>query len=264
MRVRTRQAAVAGYFYPADSERLRAEVAHFMQGASPDDPERPAPKAIIAPHAGYQYSGPIAASAYATLAPARGVVRRVLLAGPAHRVPVPGVALPSVDTFATPLGSIGIDTDARAQALMIDGVVVDDRAHVDEHSLEVHLPFLHEVLGDVTVLPMLLRSDGVGALAAVFEALWGGDETRIVVSTDLSHYHDKATADTLDRDTATAIVDRYDVPEPDRACGEAATRALLRVARRRGLTVRLLDLRTSADTAGDPDRVVGYGAFSLA
>jgi hypothetical protein len=242
---------------------LRNDIAGHLDSASRPFTGEPAPKAIIAPHAGYRYSGPIAATAYARLAPARGIVRRVLLAGPAHRVPLDGVAVPSSASFATPLGEIEIDDDARSAALAVAGVVLDDAAHAGEHSLEVQLPFLAEVLGSVMVLPMLVRAAGVDVLTAVFEALWGGDETRIVVSTDLSHYHDQAAANSLDRETAAAIVERYDVPSPDRACGEAATRSLLQVARRRGLTVRLLDLRTSADTAGEPERVVGYGAFAL-
>jgi hypothetical protein len=257
-----RRAAVAGSFYPSDPQALRRTVAAHLAGAAPD-PDGPAPKALIAPHAGYRYSGPIAASAYRTLAGARGTVRRVLLAGPAHFVPVEGVALTSADAFATPLGPVAIDGDARAKALTIPGAGVDDTAHGDEHSLEVHLPFLMEVLGDVPVLPVVVGRNGPPVLAAVLDALWGGAETSIVVSTDLSHYHDDATARALDQETAAAIVARAETIPPDRACGAAAVVGLLAAARRHDLAVRLLDLRTSADTAGDPSRVVGYGAFAL-
>ena len=218
---------------------------------------------MIAPHAGYRYSGPIAATAYRTLAPARGTVARVLLAGPAHFVPVPGVALSSAEAFATPLGPVTVDDAARDRALTVAGTVVDDAAHAGEHSLEVHLPFLTEVLGPVPVLPILVGQGGSTVLADVLDALWGGDETRIVVSTDLSHYHDDATAKAIDRETADAIVTRANGWNRERACGAAAVLGLLEVARRHDLAVRLLDLRTSADTAGDPDRVVGYGAFAL-
>ena len=231
--------------------------------ANADSPTDGPPKALIAPHAGYRYSGPIAATAYRTLAPARGTVARVLLAGPAHFVPVPGVALSSAEAFATPLGPVTIDDAARDRALTVAGTVVDDTAHAGEHSLEVHLPFLTEVLGPVPVLPLLVGQGGSTVLADVLDALWGGDETRIVVSTDLSHYHDDATAKAIDRETADAIVARSERLEPERACGAAAVLGLLEVARRQDLAVRLLDLRTSADTAGDPDRVVGYGAFAL-
>lgn len=261
-----RPAAVSGSFYPSDPVTLRRQVANHLDRAVAPPVERadePSPKALISPHAGYRFSGPIAATAYRTLAPARSTVRRVVLAGPAHFVPVHGVALSSADAFATPLGPVAVDEDARARALTIAGAAIDDLAHAEEHSLEVHLPFLIEVLGAVRVLPVLVGRDGPPALADVLDALWGDDDTRIVVSTDLSHYHDDATAKVLDRDTAATIVARGETIPPDRACGAAAVVGLLAAARRHDLTVRLLDLRTSADTAGDPARVVGYGAFAL-
>jgi MEMO1 family protein len=260
-----RRAAVAGSFYPAEPETLRRTVAAHLDAATPpaaDGGDVP-PKAVIAPHAGYRYSGPIAASAYRTLAGRRPTARRVLLAGPAHFVPVDGVALSSADAFATPLGPVEVDGEARAVALTIPGAEVDDTAHAGEHSLEVHLPFLLAALGDVPVLPVLVGRSGPPVLTAVLDALWGGDETSIVVSTDLSHYFEDDTARVLDRETATAIVARAETIPPDRACGAAAVVGLLAAARRHDLTVRLLDLRTSADTAGDPARVVGYGAFAL-
>jgi MEMO1 family protein len=257
--------AVAGSFYPSDPAVLRRTVAaHLAAGTPPaHGADEQTPKALIAPHAGYRYSGPIAATAYRTLAPARGTVQRVLLAGPAHFFPVSKVAVSSAEAFATPVGPVAVDAVARERALTIAGAVVDDAAHAGEHSLEVHLPFLAEVLGPVKVLPLLVGPGGSTVLADVLDALWGGDETRIVVSTDLSHYHDDATAKAIDRGTADAIVARTARLQPDQACGAGAVLGLLEVARRRDLTLRLLDLRTSADTAGEPDRVVGYGAFAL-
>jgi MEMO1 family protein len=260
--LRTRPAAVAGLFYPASADELRAVVDRDLRSATA---EGPVPKALIAPHAGYVYSGPIAGSAYARLEPARGVVERVILLGPAHRVPVDGMAVPSVDAFDTPLGPVLVDVAARVRALELPGVVVDDRAHAPEHSLEVHLPFLVRVLGaEITVLPVVVGHAPPEPVADLLEALWGGPETVIVVSTDLSHYHDYATAVARDRSTAAAIVERRtDAIGPYDACGAYPVRGLLEVARRKGLAVELLDLRNSGDTSGDRDRVVGYGAFAL-
>ncbi len=261
-----RRPAVAGSFYPSDPGVLRTTVAAHLDAAMAA-PSRAAgtgsPKALIAPHAGYRYSGPIAATAYRSILAARGMVARVLLAGPSHFVPVDGVAVSSAAAFATPLGPVALDEAARDRARAVPGVVVDDGAHADEHSLEVQLPFLTEVLGGVSVLPLLVGRGGPEVLADVIDALWGGDETRIVVSTDLSHYHDDATAKAIDRETAALIVDRCARVDPERACGAGAVTGLLASARRHDLTVRLLDLRTSADTAGDPSRVVGYGAFAV-
>jgi AmmeMemoRadiSam system protein B len=257
-----RRPAVAGLFYPSNPGVLRSTVAAYLDAAA--EPTRDPPRAVIAPHAGYRYSGPIAATAYRGLAGARGAVHRVLLAGPSHFVPLDGVAVSSADAFATPLGPVVVDEAARDRARAVPGVVVDDRAHADEHSLEVHLPFVTEVLGTVSVLPLLVGRGGPEVLADVLDALWGGDDTRIVVSTDLSHYHDDATAKAIDRETAALIVDRCPRVDPERACGAGAVSGLLECARRHDLEVRLLDLRTSADTAGDPSRVVGYGAFALA
>jgi AmmeMemoRadiSam system protein B/AmmeMemoRadiSam system protein A len=264
--LRVRPAAVAGLFYPADAGQLRGAVEGAMAAAVRSGPvaETP-PKAVIAPHAGYVYSGPIAASAYAQLAPGRGLIQRVVLLGPAHRVPLTAVATSSADTWATPLGRLEVDRAARDRLLSLPDVVVDDTAHRFEHSLEVHLPFLQVVLGHVAVLPLVAGRVAAQAVARVLEQVWGGPETAIVVSTDLSHYHDHDTAVRLDRATAEAIVARR--PEgvgPDRACGVYAVRGLLVVAERKELDVRLLDLRTSGDTAGARDRVVGYGAFALA
>jgi AmmeMemoRadiSam system protein B len=257
---------VAGLFYPDDPAALAALVDDDLRvaresGAAHDDA---APKALVVPHAGYVYSGPVAASGYARLRPSG--VERVVLLGPAHRVPVQGMAVPGVDGFATPLGVVPVDDDARRRALGCRGVITDDAAHADEHSLEVHLPFLQRVLGTDgwAVLPVVVGRADAGAVADLLDELWGGPETLVVLSTDLSHYHDAVTAARLDAGTAEAIVagDERRL-DPTDACGAYPLRGLLLAARRHGLAVRLLDLRTSADTAGGSDRVVGYGAFAV-
>ncbi len=257
-----RRAAVAGRFYPGEPALLSRTVHELLAEARLPEGETITPKVIVAPHAGYRYSGPVAATAYAALAAARGTVRRVIIAGPAHFSPLAGVAVPSAAAFATPIGPVTVDDDARRQALDVPGVAVDDRAHTGEHSLEVHLPFVTAALGDVSVLPLLVGRSGGGVLADVLDALWGGPETAVVISTDLSHYHDWHVATRLDRHTAEMIC-RLDPPPADAACGAAAVEGVLLAARRHRLTARLLDLRNSADTCGDPERVVGYGAFAF-
>ena len=260
--LRVRRPAVAGLFYPADPLELEAAVQAYLAGA---DPAGPAPKAIVAPHAGYVYSGPIAGSAYRPVVPARGRISRVVLLGPAHRTPDAGIAASAADAFATPLGQLAVDTGAR-DALVDAGVVaVRDDAHAEEHSLEVQLPFVQVGLGDVTVLPLAVGQVPPDRVASVLDRVWGGEETLVVVSTDLSHYLDHAGATELDRRTAEAVV----AGRPERlgrhdACGVIPLQGLLAAANQRGLGVELLDLRTSADTAGSPDRVVGYGAFAVA
>ncbi len=264
--MRIRPPAVAGTFYPGDAVRLEAQVvADLEEAAAQARTDGPAPHAIVAPHAGYVYSGPIAASAYARVLSRRGEVERVVLLGPAHTVFLRAMALPSVDGFATPLGVVPIDAAARAEAAAVPGVVVDDLPHAREHSLEVHLPFLQVVLGHGwSLVPLVVGQVGAGVVADVLERLWGGPETLVVVSTDLSHYHDHATAHALDAATADTVVGRHwrDL-EPDRACGAYPLRGLLAEAERRHLPVELIDLRTSGDTAGDRQRVVGYGAFTV-
>ena len=259
--MRVRPPAVAGLFYPADPEELRATVERFLASAEPGA----VAKAIVAPHAGYVYSGPVAASAYARVAPARGRISRVVLVGPAHRAPVRAVAASSADAFATPLGLVRVDVERRDALVDAGLVVVRDDAHAGEHSLEVHLPFLQAALGHITVLPLAVGQVDSRQVADVLEAVWGGDETLVVVSTDLSHYHDHRTAAELDRRTAAAVLaGRPDRLGPYDACGVVPLQGLLLAAERHDLHVELLDLRTSADTAGDPGRVVGYGAFALA
>jgi AmmeMemoRadiSam system protein B len=255
----TRPAAVAGMFYPDDPRTLRDMVRKFLSdagtGAAP-------PKAIVVPHAGYVYSGPIAASAYARLQPAHAAIRRVILLGPAHRLPFRGLAVCDVDSFDTPLGPVPLDREATAMILKLPQVQVLTEAHAQEHSLEVHLPFLITVLDDFKLVPLVVGDADPDAVAEVLDRLWGGPETLIVVSSDLSHYHDYATAQRLDRATSNAIESLS--PQAigyDSACGRNPLNGLLTVALRRGLHAHTIDLRNSGDTAGPRDRVVGYGAY---
>ncbi len=258
-----RPAAVAGSFYPMEPGVLAAEVAGYLAHARARPEGAPLPKAIIAPHAGYMYSGAVAASVYARLAPLRGVVRRVVLAGPGHRVWVPGVAVPAARAFASPLGAVPIDIETVAQLSALPFVEVSDRAHALEHSLEVHLPFLQAVLGEFSLVPLVVGDARADEMASLLDAAWGGSETLIVVSSDLSHYLPYESARKRDRATADAILGFEARLVGEEACGAAPINGLLRSARRRGMEVELVDLRSSGDTAGGRDRVVGYGAFAF-
>ena len=263
-RVTVRRPAVAGTFYPAAPHLLREALRDAFAMAMPRRIDAPVPKAIVVPHAGYMYSGPIAASAYQRLFAARSTIRRVVLLGPSHRAYVRGLAVPSVDAFETPLGLVPIDVAARTTAPALPGVKVDDRAHAEEHSLEVQLPFLQTVLDDFTLLPLSVGDATTDEVAAVLEACWGGPETLVVISTDLSHYHPYDEATAIDAHTAAAIMSRTpDAIHDTDACGARPLRGLLHVASGRGLAVEQLDLRNSGDTAGDRRRVVGYGSFAV-
>jgi AmmeMemoRadiSam system protein B len=255
-----RPAAVAGLFYPGDADVLLRAVRDHL----PSPAAGPSPEAVIVPHAGYPYSGAIAGRAYARLAAGRDVIRHVVLVGPAHRDVFRGLATTSADAWRTPLGDVPIDETLRGRALACPGVTVRDRAHAEEHSLEVQLPFLQVVLDRFTLLPLVAGDVEPEAVADVLEALQGGPETVIVVSSDLSHFHPYAEARALDAETAAAI-ERRDGASigPYDACGHAGVAGVLALARRRGLEVERLDLRNSGDTAGDRDRVVGYGAWAL-
>ena len=222
----------------------------------------PGPKALIAPHAGYLYSGPVAASAYAQFLPSRDQIRRVVLLGPSHYVAVEGLATCSAEAFATPLGLVPVDVEAVRRARALPQVRELDEAHEQEHSLEVQLPFLQTVLGDFTLVPLAVGDATPEEVGEVLETLWDGPETRFVISSDLSHYYDIQAARCLDAATAKAIeaLKPDDVGE-ERACGRIPIRGLLQAARRHGLRARTVDLRNSGETAGPHDRVVGYGAF---
>lgn len=262
--MKVRPAAVAGTFYPDDAHDLRLVVQHCIDRAVPAQPDAPVPKALVVPHAGLVYSGPIAASAYLRLSPAHTSIRRVVLLGPSHRVRLRGLALSSAEGWSTPLGIVPLDMSAAAILADLDYVSTDDHAHGPEHSLEVQLPFLQSLLDDFELIPIVVGAASPDEVATVIERLWGGPETVVLVSTDLSHYHPYDEAVELDARTAAAIV----AGTPDRigdldACGCRPLRGLLHTASDRDLTIEQLDLRNSGDTAGDKERVVGYGAFAL-
>lgn len=263
---RVRPPAVAGRFYPDQPEQLSAMVTAFLNEArAPDDClAPPLVKAVIAPHAGYIYSGPIAASAYLHLACSDVPVRRFILIGPAHFEPLRGLGISSADAFATPLGQVTVDDDARAAALALPWVHVADLAHRPEHCLEVQLPFLQTLFPDFSIVPLLVGDTDPREVAEVLQCLWGGPETRIIISSDLSHYHTAERARRLDAQTAEAIValDEAALRE-DAACGRDAIAGLLAQAHRHAMIAANVDLRHSGDTGGPTDRVVGYGAFTF-
>jgi AmmeMemoRadiSam system protein B/AmmeMemoRadiSam system protein A len=256
-----RPPAVAGSFYPGDRRELDAALRGYLQEAAGDELAAP-PKAVIAPHAGYVYSGPIAASAYVRVAKASGAIRRVVLLGPAHRVAVSGLAAPRAEAFATPLGEVQLDPVALERVLALPQVEVSNAAHALEHSLEVQLPFLQKILDRFDLVPLVVGDATPEQVAEVLDLLWGGEETLIVVSSDLSHFEDYATARRMDDDTSRAI----EALEPEgiayeHACGRIPVQGLLVAARRRGLRAQAIDVRNSGDTAGSRDSVVGYGAY---
>lgn len=255
-----RPPAIAGTFYPAEVAALN----RLLDGcwATRVALEVPAPKALIAPHAGLVYSGPIAASAYATLAPAAARIRRVVLLGPSHHFGFSGFAIPTASAWATPLGEVPLDVGALAMAATRKDVQRSDQAHATEHSLEIQLPFLQRVLGEFSVVPVAVGQTTPEAGAELLKGLWGGDETLIVISSDLSHFLAQDAANETDRQT-TALIEALDAQGAlgADACGRYPVACLLHEARRRGMHMRTVDLRTSADTAGDPDRVVGYGSY---
>lgn len=257
-----REPAVAGRFYPADPDQLRAAVDALLADVPPPPPDALVPRAVIVPHAGYVYSGSTAALAYARIARGRGTIRRVVVVGPTHRVPVRGVALPGADVFRTPLGDVPVP-HAWAQERLADvpAACTNPETHRHEHSVEVQLPFLQRVL-DVDVVP-LLAGDALGdEVADVLEALWD-DETLVVISSDLSHYRTYEEARRVDAGTIAQIT-ALDAPiDHLQACGATPVNGLLVAARRRGLRTTLLGACSSGDTAGDRSRVVGYCAFAF-
>ncbi len=255
-----RQPCVAGIFYPADKQVLHANVSNLLAAAPIT--ETHAPKAIIAPHAGYIYSGPIAATIYKTLLPNKDRIKRVVLLGPAHRLGFLGIAVTRMQYFATPLGTIPIDTASIDLALQQPAVQVLENAYNMEHSLEVHLPFLQTILQDFMLVPCVVGNANPTDIANLLQQLWGGPETLIVISSDLSHYYDYATAQSLDRSTSEAILQlNPNAIHDNQACGRLPVKGLLLAAAQLHLQAKLLDLRNSGDTAGDKQRVVGYGAF---
>jgi hypothetical protein len=250
MKANVREPAVAGMFYPADSEELRRMIEGFLAAAKPGSH----PKAIIAPHAGYIYSGPIAASVYARINPES--ISRVVLIGPSHRVPLRGLAASSATAWRTPLGDVPVERP--------DFVPVNDAAHALEHSLEVQVPLLQTVLGDFTLIPLVAGDTSAGEVADALEKLWGGPETLIVISSDLSHYESYEAARAMDSAAAKAITTlNLRGLDYDNACGLVPIAGLLHLAKQKRLRAELVDLRSSGDTAGSRDSVVGYGAFAF-
>jgi AmmeMemoRadiSam system protein B len=263
-----RPTAVAGAFYPGESTMLATDIAALLADVDAKSGGHPAsalrvPKAIIAPHAGYIYSGAVAASIYARLSLLRGRIRRVVLIGPAHRVWIRGVALSNASAFASPLGNVEIDGEALKLLASLPQVCVRPDAHALEHSLEVHLPFLQSVLGSFRLVPLVVGDATPGEVAQVLDTLWGGEETLLVVSSDLSHYLDYRSAQLADGETARSIMALEPVLSHHQACGATVINGLIELAHRRRLEVEQVDLRNSGDTAGGRDRVVGYGAFAF-
>ena len=262
--VSVRPAAVAGSFYPAAPAVLTEQVLACLAEVPPVAPEPPRPKLLVVPHAGYVYSGPIAARAYARLQPWAAQIRRVVLLGPVHRVPVRGLAAPTVAAFETPLGRVPVDQAALAQLADLPQVLRSDRAHAMEHSLEVQLPFLQTVLAPGwTLLPLAVGDATPGEVSAVIERLWGGDETLVLLSSDLSHFLPYAEAQARDELTTARIAALATDLDPHDACGARVLNGALLAARQHGLQAERLDLRNSGDTAGGRGQVVGYGAFAL-
>jgi len=256
-----RQPAVAGTFYPASPQKLHHMLVQYLNDAKSDGK---VPKAIIVPHAGYIYSGPVAATAYARLKNAHSRITRVVIIGPSHRVAFLGLAISRAESFVTPLGNIPVDHEALQTIEHLPFVEYIEQAHTYEHSLEVHLPFLQETLDNFKIIPIVAGDASPEQVSQVIEALWGGDETLIVISSDLSHYHDYLTAQQLDISTSKMIERlQYEQLSSASACGKVPVSGLLKLARKKSLSVKTIDLRNSGDTAGDKNRVVGYGAYVI-
>lgn len=259
-----RQPAVAGAFYPDQGKALASTVANLLATASAQvEGVAAPPKALIVPHAGYIYSGGMAAKAYAQLAGARETIRRVVLLGPVHRVPVRGLALAGCTAFATPLGEVAVDQDAIAALSSLHQVVVSPAAHALEHSLEVQLPFLQAMLDDFQLVPLAVGDATPAEVAQVLEMVWGGPETLVVVSSDLSHFQSYRAAQSMDEDTVHRILALRGPLSHAQACGGTPINGLLLAARHHHLQPRLLGLCNSGDTAGDKQRVVGYTAIAF-
>ena len=255
-----RQPAVAGAFYPGDPAILQTVVSDMLQEAEHRDLS---PKALIVPHAGYIYSGPVAATAYHLLEPYRQSIRRVVLLGPSHQVPFEGLALPDADSFMTPLGHVDLDKPVMEALKRFSQVQTLSAAHAREHSLEVQLPFLQACLDHFTLVPLVVGHASAMVVAEVIDFLWGKDDTLIIISSDLSHYHSYEEAQRRDNLTVKAIEQLTTDLTGGQACGCCPVNGMLKVAQRRGMEVQTLDVRNSGDTAGDKKRVVGYGSFAI-
>ena len=258
----TRSPAVAGMFYAADPTALQRDITAMLEAVEPTS--EPRPRVLIAPHAGYIYSGAVAAHAYARLKPWREQISRVAILGPAHRVPVTGLGISAMDAFETPLGAIPIDTDEVAALSELRQITVNDRAHAPEHSIEVHLPFLQSVLAGFRIVPLVVGDASPKDVREVIERWWDADDTLILISTDLSHFLDYATAQTVDARTDQWIrAFQYGSIGPEHACGCRPLNGMLQLANERQAHIERLMLCNSGDTAGSRDRVVGYASYAL-
>lgn len=262
MQADRRPAAVAGMFYPGDRTALRHALQSYLSEAPATAGNAP-PKMLVVPHAGYVYSGQVAAQGYALLAGARGKIERVVLIGPTHRVPVRGLAAPTAAAFETPLGTVPVDRAAIDALADLPQVRASDAVHAQEHALEVQLPFLQAVLGRFSLVPLAVGHASPAEVAEVLERLWGGDETLVIVSTDLSHYLPYAAARAADAATLERILALDPSIDHDGACGATPLNGALQIAKAHGLRPRLLDARNSGDTAGDRSRVVGYTSIAF-
>jgi AmmeMemoRadiSam system protein B len=257
----TRKAAVAGHFYQAQAADLQHQINQFLAQAPWVSHGKP--RVLIVPHAGYVYSGSTAARAYRCLQPYQDEIRRVVLLGPAHRVYLEGMAIPSVDAFSTPLGEVKLDLNAIERVSKMPAVVVSDEAHREEHSLEVQLPFLQTVLNQFSLVPIVVGNCDAKIVADVIDELWDADDTLILISTDLSHFHSYDEARQIDASTCNRILDKSNDLSGEQACGARAVNGLLSSEHSHPLDIELLSACNSGDTAGSRDRVVGYGAFLL-
>ncbi len=256
-----RQPAVAGTFYPANPQQLQQMINRLLDNVQN---QTFAPKAIIAPHAGLIYSGAIAASAYSRLLQAHDTVTQVILVGPSHRVSFNGLAISKAESFITPLGEIAVDFASVNKISSLPFVDYIEQAHIFEHCLEVQLPFLQTILDNFTIVPIVVGDASVEQVSSVLKMLWGSMETLIVISSDLSHYHDYKTAQIIDQKTSENIESlQYEALNSESACGKTPVSGLLALAREKSLSVKTIDLRNSGDTAGDKNRVVGYGAYII-
>jgi len=259
-KMQLRKPAVAGSFYPAQPDRLRRQVVELLTDAR--TALKITPKALIAPHAGYIYSGRIAALAFATLFDTASTFARIMLIGPAHYIAIRGVAFTAIDAFETPLGHVPVDHDGLNEITGLQFVSRNDAAHALEHAIEVELPFLQTVLPSFSLLPLVVGDATAHEVAQVLARLWSGPETLLVISSDLSHYHSYETARRLDATTAAAIENGdWASLGPGQACGYLPIAGLLIEANRHNFKARRLSLCNSGDTAGPRDQVVGYGAW---
>lgn len=258
-----RPAAVSGLFYPDSAELLHRQIGDYLSSARTElSPAQP--KAMIVPHAGYIYSGPVAGSAFHLLEPFSEIINRVILVGPSHRVAFEGIAASGATHFSTPLGLVPLDRQTTLELEALELVSESDSAHAFEHSLEVQIPFLQEILKDFQLVPLVVGNCSPSQVAKMMETVWGGPETLFVISSDLSHYHDYHTAQKIDKQTASAIENLDPTPIGyENACGRAGLNAILMIAQNRNLEIKELDLRNSGDTAGSKGNVVGYGSWAL-